>query len=139
MLNMTQRGRKSPLKLVEMAVGDICPRPVPPAELSDEEAAEWVALCNSLSPDYFTRPTHATLAQCCRHVVIARRLAELIHRLEKRKKFDERRYARLIKEHRAETLAITNCLRALRLTHLSIKPSSRSPIPASPLPRPWLG
>ena len=139
MLNMAQRGRKSELKLIVAAVGDICARPSPPGELSDEEAAEWVAICNSLSPDYFTRPTYATLTQCVRHVCIARHLAELIHRLSAKKKFDLRQYRSLIREHRSETSAITNCLRALRLTHLAIKPSSRTPIPASSVPRPWEG
>jgi hypothetical protein len=132
-----QRGRKGPLKLLDVAVTDVCPRPVPPAELTDEERDAWIVLCNALPGGYFNEPTFATLTQYCRHVVIARHLAELIHRLSAKKKLDVRQYRSLIREHRAVTLAIYNCLRAMRLTHLSVKPSSRSPIPANAMPRPW--
>ena len=59
---MVQRGRKSQLSLLDAAVTDVVPRPHPPAELTAEESAEWIAICNSVPADYFSQPTHATLA-----------------------------------------------------------------------------
>jgi hypothetical protein len=134
---MAQRGRKSQLSLLEAAVTDVVPRPQPPAELTAEQSAEWIVICNSVPADYFSQPTHATLVQYCRHVVVARHLAELIQRCGKSKKIDTRQYRFLIREQRAETQAIYACLRSMRLTHLAIKPSSRSAIPSNPMPRPW--
>ena len=134
---MMQRGRKSALSLLETAMTDICPRPEPPAELSEEEGAEWIEMCNAVPADYFDKPAQVVLAQYCRHVVVARHLSELIRRCEKSKKFDAKQFRFLIREQRAETLAIYGCLRSMRLTHLAIKPSSRTPIPSNPMPRPW--
>ena len=132
---MVQRGRKSPLTLLETAVTDDCPRPEPPAELTAEEASEWVALCNVVPANYFNRAAQTTLTQYCRHVAVARHLAQLIHRCRQSKKFDVQ-YRQLIREQRGETQAIYACLRSMRLTHLSIR-SGRPAVAASPVPRPW--
>ena len=132
---MAQRGRKSALSLLEVAVTDICPRPQPPAELTDEEATEWAAIVNSTPPDYFNQPNQVILKQFCKHVVTARRLAEMI-RACGTEKFDAK-FRFLLREARGESQAICSCLRALRLTHLSVKPSSRTAFASSPVPKPW--
>jgi hypothetical protein len=131
---MVQRGRKSALSLLETAMTDVVvPRPQPLAELSDEEALEWIEMVNVVPADYFNRPAQTVLGQYCRHVVAARHLAQLIRQS---KKFDAQ-YRQLLREQRAETQAIYGCLRSLRLTHLSVKPSSRTMVAASPMVRPW--
>jgi hypothetical protein len=129
------RGRKSAASQTLIAAStDVDPRPTPPETLTDEEACEWIAIVNSLPADYFAKPAQATLAQFCRHVIIARRLAELIRACGK--KFDAR-YRTLLREHRAETATVMALLRSMRLTILSIKGPSRAPIPASSFPKPW--
>jgi hypothetical protein len=50
--------------------------------LSDEQAEEWRAVVNRMPADWFPRETHGLLAQYCRHVVSARRVAEMIATLE---------------------------------------------------------
>jgi hypothetical protein len=54
------------------------PRVQPPEELAPEEAEEWRAVTNRMPSDYFGREHYAALVQKCRHVVAARRIAQLI-------------------------------------------------------------
>ena len=56
-------------------------RPDPPADLTPEQAHEWQSVVNRMPADWFPRETHALLVQFCRHVVSARRIAELIENL----------------------------------------------------------
>jgi hypothetical protein len=50
--------------------------------LTDEQATEWWAVVNRLPADWFPRETHALLIQYCRHVVSARRVAQLLTQAE---------------------------------------------------------
>jgi hypothetical protein len=138
-MNMAQRGRKSALKLLDVVATetDVVPRPQAPAELSAEEAEEWIALVNAMPADYWPRVTHPNLVQLVRHIVSARRVSQMIERVVSGRKFKPVEYRRLLGMQRAETLAIINLLRSMRLTQLSIKPSSRTPIVANAMPRPW--
>jgi hypothetical protein len=81
---MGSRGRKSVASLSVIGPSGIeaVRRPEPPEELTDEQALEWRAVVNRLSADWFPRETHGMLAQYCRHVVAARRVAEMIRALE---------------------------------------------------------
>jgi hypothetical protein len=132
---MAQRGRKTELKLIEPASTDNCERPDAPSSLTGEQRDEWISLCNSLPPDFFPRPVQGILEQLCRHRIVARRLAEMIHATGV-EKFDARlRY--LLREQRNESMTIVGLLRQLRLTPMSVKPSSRTAIPSSTFPKPW--
>lgn len=118
--------------------GDVVERPRPLPELGIEEAEEWVRICNAVPADYFPPATWVTLAQYCRHVVIARHLWQLIVRAGKSKRrLDAANYRSLIREHRAEGVAINACLRSMRLTHLSTYNHDRKPLPEA-TPKPWL-
>lgn len=122
--------------------GDVVERPRPLPELGVEEAEEWVRICNAVPATYFPPATWVMLAQYCRHVVVARHLWQLIERMSKaaaskRKRFDLARYRQLIREHRAEGVAIYACLRSMRLTHLSSYNHDRAPLPEA-TPKPWL-
>lgn len=84
---MQQRGRKSEASLAIVRNRDIAPLEVhvrreAPAELSDEETSEWYAIVESLPATWFGRENQALLTQYCRHVVRARRVAQLIHDME---------------------------------------------------------
>ena len=78
---MASRGRKSAAAL---SVVPTLPnqRPEPPAELTREQAEEWRAVVGRMPADWFTRETHALLAQYCRHVVNARQVARAIDVLD---------------------------------------------------------
>lgn len=123
------------IAIIETAT-DVIPRPQPPAELSADERGHWVDLVNALPAGYFPQATLGVVRQYCRHMTVAAHLAELRHKCEAGK-FSWQRYKGLIKEQRAESLIIQNLLRSMRLTHLSIKPSDRTPMPDDAGPKPW--
>jgi hypothetical protein len=50
--------------------------------LSHEQRREWLVVVNRLPAEWFQPETFPLLAQYCRHVVAARRVAELIAALE---------------------------------------------------------
>ena len=54
------------------------PRQPPPDVLTDEQAFEWRDVVDRMPADWFPRETHAMLIQYCRHVVSARRVAEML-------------------------------------------------------------
>jgi len=95
-------------------------RPDAPYDLADEEAEEWRAIVNTMSPDHFMRGNYPILGQLCRHIVAARRIAEMINSYRKRKDFNYRDYAELLKQQSAESSAIMRLSRSLRLTQQSI-------------------
>lgn len=47
----------------------------PPADLTPEQAAEWIALVDTMPADHFMRANQGLLEQYCRHMILARRLA----------------------------------------------------------------
>lgn len=76
-----KRGRKSADALaVAPAPIEIVPRLPPPHDLTDEECEIWSAIVADLPADWFSPATVPLLAQYCRHVIHARRIAELIER-----------------------------------------------------------
>ena len=74
---MAQRGRKSAaaLSTVTNIPGQ---RAAPPAELTDEQAEEWRAIVATKPPEWFNRDCQALLVALCRHIVISRRVAEMV-------------------------------------------------------------
>lgn len=81
---MGNRGRTSAAALAVIGPGGVetVRRPDVPEELTPEQAAEWKAIVNRMPADWFPRETHGMLAQYCRHVIAARRVAEMIQSLE---------------------------------------------------------
>lgn len=84
---MKQRGRKGvdqqqALAIAEISVGalDRVERQRPPHDLTDEEVEVWVSIVNEEQADWFSAGSVPLLAQLCRHVVHARRIAELLER-----------------------------------------------------------
>lgn len=74
---MVQRGRKSAESL--SAVANIPgQRAQPPAELTEEQAAEWRAIVATKPPEWFNRDSQALLCDMCRHTVIARRISDQV-------------------------------------------------------------
>jgi hypothetical protein len=78
---MKQRGRSSLAALTApAAVGAVAlvRRPDAPVELTPEQTEEWERMVDALPADWFTAETHPLLAQWCRHVVMARRVSQMI-------------------------------------------------------------
>ena len=119
---MGARGPKSTSELTVLSFGTKVRRPDPPAELTEEQAAEWRAVVNRLSAGHFPRETHAMLAAYCRHVVTARRVAQVIDALEKDTEFNAAEYYRALKAQDAEGRAISSLAGRMRFSQISTIP-----------------
>jgi len=115
---MGTRGRASSasLAIVQGKAAEIVRRPVPPDELTEEQSDEWVSVVDRLPADWFPRETHGLLAQYCRHVVAARRVAQLIADHEAGEGFDVEVYDRLLKMQEREGRALSSLATRMRLS-----------------------
>lgn len=137
---MDGRGRKSAASLeVVTAVGGVVSaiqRPEPPPELTDEQSHEWRAVVNRLPAEWFPRETHGLLAQYCRHVVAARRIAQLIAEFEARDEIDVEQYDRLLKMQEREGRAISSLATRMRISQqATLDREKRKPLRAPK--KPW--
>ena len=76
-----KRGRKSHADLLTPKALSVYPRLPMPPELSGDEAEVFLDIINTAEGDWFTRANLPLLVQYVRHIVQARRLAELIENL----------------------------------------------------------
>ena len=115
---MKQRGRDSAAANEIAAIGKLetVQRPDAPYDLTDEQVDEWRAVVARLPADWFTRETHALLARYCRHVVRARRIAQLIDQAEKSDPFDVKEYRDLLRSEEEQSRAIASLATRMRLT-----------------------
>ena len=94
----------------------------PPADLSDEERAEWVKIVEPLPPGWITAEHDAIMRDLCRHTVIGRRLGEVVTRmtgeLAEWSSDDPRweAFNRMMAEYRAESRLVIALSRSLRIT-----------------------
>lgn len=116
---MKTRGRTSAAATEIMAVAaplERIQRPDAPYDLTDEQTQEWWAVVNRMPADWFPRETHALLADYCRHVVMARRVAQLIKQAESSESLDVVEYDRLGKMAERESRVIASLATKMRLT-----------------------
>lgn len=115
---MQSRGRRSAASLAVISSSGIeaIERPRPPEDLNDEQAAEWISIINRMPADWFPRETHGMLAQYCRHIVAARRVAQLVNAAEADEDFNIKDYDRLLKMQEREGRAITSLATKMRLS-----------------------
>lgn len=115
---MGDRGRKpgSELSVISSEGIETVARPKPPAELTPEQADEWRAVVNRLPADWFPRETLGMLAQYCRHIVSARRVAQLIQQHEALEEFDIDEYDKLLKMQEREGRALSSLATRMRIT-----------------------
>jgi hypothetical protein len=114
------------------------PRVKPPAELTQEQALEWVALTNRMPSDYFGAEHYPLMAQWCRHVVAARQVAQLIEQASSGDDINVPAYLQLLKQQEVESRAITALSRTMRLTHQSNVDEHTSRTPAVTVEAPWV-
>ena len=135
---MAVRGRKSAAstEISVVSAVETIRRPLPPEELTAEQADEWNAVVERMPADWFPRETHALLVQYCRHVVAARRISQLITRTERSKTFDVEAYDKLLKMQEREGRAISSLSTRMRITQQATvrAESAKKPSQVSP---PW--
>lgn len=149
---MKQRGRKSSeqgktLAIAEISVGalDRVERQRPPHDLTDEEVEVWVSIVNTEQADWFSPGNVPLLTQLCRHVVHARRVAELLERAlsdinptTKQPTLSIQDYDRLLKMQERESGAMMSLATKLRITNQSIT-NQRGNFRTPAARKPWEG
>jgi hypothetical protein len=100
---------------------EIMQRPDAPCDLTDEQAEEWRAIVDVMDAGHFMRGNYPLLAQLCRHIVNARRLAQLIQQVVKVREFNRKEYGALLQLQATETAAIMRLSRSMRLTQQAVK------------------
>ncbi len=115
---MGARGRKSAAELATVGPGGIATarRPDPPDDLTDEMAEVWRAIANTKPGDWFDAGSRPVLTQLCRHVVAARRAAQLIAQEEANDDFDAACWAKLLRIQERQTALVMAAATKLRLT-----------------------
>lgn len=134
---MGTRGRHSAASLTVISSAGIeaVERPRPPVELTDEQAEEWLSVVNRLPADWFPRETHGMLAQYCRHVVAARRVAQLIADFEAGPDLDIEQYDRLLKMQEREGRALSSLSTRMRLSQQTTYDAKKKK--PGPTRKPW--
>jgi phage terminase small subunit len=108
---MGSRGRKSSAELTLAARAAevlVARRPDPPDHLSDEGAAEWRDIVNSMPADHFSRATHPMLEAYCRHAVARRVIDQVIQGLDEQESATRADYNRLLVMHERESRALAS-------------------------------
>ena len=117
---MGTRGRPSMASLMVPDASEFIQRPDAPYDLTDEQAEEWRAIVSTMDPGHFMRGNYPLLAQLCRHIVNARRLAQLIGQCAKEKDFDRKEFGILLQLEATESSAIMRLSRSMRLTQQAV-------------------
>jgi hypothetical protein len=94
-------------------------RQKPSHDLTDEEVEVWHAVVSTVPADWFDRGTAPLLSQYCRHVVQARRLAELIEKATSDADLQITDYDRLLKMQQRESGAICSLATKMRISQQS--------------------
>lgn len=108
-----------------------------PEGLTDDQRAEFQRLINEMPAEWFTPGNTAMLTQYCRHVVTARRIAELIEAAISNGEVDE--LDKLVRAQVSESRIIHLLMTALRLTPQAVAPSTVSQRRLQQIESPWSG
>ena len=135
---MAKRGRPSAASLTVASVSTIetVQRPDAPYDLTDEQSDEWWAVVNRMPADWFPRETHGMLAQYCRHVVRARRLAQLLNAVEQAKDFDVKEYRDLLRSEEEQSRAISSLATRMRISQQATVRAEQARKPTQ-MKKPW--
>lgn len=138
---MAKRGRKSSASLSVISGGvSATKRPCPPVELTDEQAEEWKEIINRLPADWFTKENYILLAQYCRHIITARRLAQLIEAEEHKDEFTIFAYDALLRMQARESATMMSLATKMRLTQQAKYTTQRAGTASKDAPihdKPW--
>jgi len=118
-MTVTKRGRYSAAALAIVTPLGVQERVKPPHDLLDEEVEVWQAIVNAEPADHFSASTIPLLAQYCRHIISAKRIAELIERAAGDKDFSLADYDRLLHMQDRESRAIAILATKMRISQQS--------------------
>ena len=137
---MGVRGKASAAALSITAAGplSVIERQPAPHDLTDEEVEVWAAVVGAESADWFSPSTVPLLRQYCRHVIHARRVAELIERATSDPDLTVTDYDRLLKMQERESRAIASLATKMRLAQTSTR-NDRANKRSSASRKPWEG
>ena len=127
-----KRGRPTVADLVPAELQTL-DRQRPPPELTDEEVEVWVAVTSSVEADWFNPGNSPLLAQYCRHVIAAKRIAELIERHSG----DLEIYFELLKAQREQTSALKTLAASMRIAQQSTRTYRGNARTISQINVPW--
>jgi hypothetical protein len=127
-----KRGRPTVADLVPAELQTL-DRQRPPPELTDEEVEVWVAVTSSVEADWFNPGNAPLLAQYCRHVIAAKRIAELIERHSG----DLEIYFELLKAQREQTSALKTLAASMRIAQQSTRTYRGNARTISQINVPW--
>ena len=115
-----QRGRVSAAALeIVPKVFDRVERLRPPAELTDEETEVWAGVVNTQPADWLSPGAAPLLAQYCRHVVQAKRVAALIEQATSAPDLGVKDYERLLRMQQRESVIVALLATKMRLSQQS--------------------
>lgn len=109
------------LRLVRNGHLDATSRLVPPEGLTEEQQAEFLRVVNSLPADWFAPAHLQMLVQYCRHVVIAKKLAQAIDMMLT-EAGDVRMIGVLMTRQENASRILHKLMTSLRITPQSIEP-----------------
>jgi hypothetical protein len=137
---MGTRGRESAAALAVAPVPAVerVERQRPPHDLTDEEVEVWVAVTSTEPADWFSPSTVPLLAQYARHVIHARRVAELIERATSDPELSVQDYDRLLKMQERESRTIASLATKMRIAPQSTT-NHRGNKRRATSSRPWQG
>ena len=126
---MKQRGRKSLAALTANPV-EAVKRVPPPICLTEEQAAEWVRVVNSMPAAHFQPVNELLLEQYCKHAVVCRYLGYGIEQAQEQLKNPpsdlelrvilEKSLYDLLGQQREESKIVVVLMRQMRMTQQSI-------------------
>lgn len=134
---MKQRGRVSADALAVPRIVATVERPDAPYDLTDEQVEVWRKVTTSMPADWFGPETFDLLTLYCRHVVAARRIAQLIEQQEKAEAFDSNEYDKLLKMQERESRAMSSLATRMRLTQQTSVHKEKSRKGGGIVKRPW--
>lgn len=116
---MGTRGPKSGSEVATMGMVALVNRPDAPLDLTPEQSDAWREIVDALPADWFSKENHPLLAQYCRHVVSARRVAQLIDAECSKADVDIKSYTDLLAAETKQTAALRALAASMRLAQQS--------------------
>lgn len=135
-----QPGRRSIANITTLRPVITAPRMQKPPELQNEEAEIFLQIVNSEEAAWFSPSSTPLLVQYCRHVVQARRIAELLEKHFGHSEPGWNLYADLLKQQRAESAALAQLATKLRISPQALRNDRghlHSPAASESRPVPW--
>jgi len=116
---MGSRGRqsKADLQIVGTREVEATERPQPPAELTKEQAQEWIELVTAQPADWLGRERHGLLCAYCRHIVAQRHVAQLIDEAESGDELDVSALDKLYRMQERESGVLARLAVRLNIAH----------------------